>query len=84
MANDIWKPSNPIVDWFEGHPWLAAIVSLIVPGLSQILMGHFLAGAIMLVLAALTWPFLLGWVIAIIAAIHAYKITPQDEKPDEG
>lgn len=80
--SDILKPGEPLVDWFDGHPVIAALVALFLPGIPQILMGHFIAGAIFVVLACIAWPFLMGWLIHIAAAIHAYEKTPEEPTRD--
>lgn len=78
----MWEAGKPLVDWFDGHPMVAAIVALFLPGIPQILMGHFLVGIIFLIGACVAWPFLMGWLVAIIAAIHAHMVTPKEPKEE--
>lgn len=57
-------------------PFIAGILSLIVPGLGQIYNGRILAGIIWLFLALFFWGWtggLLGWVFHIISAYCAYS-----------
>ena len=57
-------------------PFIAGILSLIVPGLGQIYNGRILAGIMWLFLALFFWGWtggLLGWVFHIISAYCAYS-----------
>jgi TM2 domain-containing membrane protein YozV len=57
-------------------PFIAGILSLIVPGLGQIYNGRILAGIVWLFLALFFWGWtggLLGWVFHIIAPYCAYS-----------
>ena len=57
-------------------PFIAGILSLLVPGLGQIYNGRILAGIIWLFLALFFWGWtggLLGWVFHIISAYCAYS-----------
>ena len=57
-------------------PFIAGILSLIVPGLGQIYNGRILAGIVWLFLALFFWGWtggLLGWVFHIISAYCAYS-----------
>ncbi|AHF91559.1 hypothetical protein OPIT5_16325 [Opitutaceae bacterium TAV5] len=54
---------------------LAALASLFIPGLGQLLQGRPLMAVIMFVLAAVLWVFLLGWIIAIWSVIDAALFT---------
>ena len=57
-------------------PFIAGILSLIVPGLGQIYNGRILAGIVWLLLALFFWGWtggLLGWVFHIISAYCAYS-----------
>ena len=52
---------------------IAAIASLIIPGLGQLLQGRLLMAIIHFVLAGVLWFFLLGWIIHIWSIIDAAK-----------
>lgn len=78
MSSGIWEPGKPLVDWFDNHPVIAALVALFLPGIPQILMGHYLVGAIFIVAACIAWPFLMGWLVHVIAAVHAYDACPKE------
>ncbi len=58
------------------NPGLAAVLSLIVPGVGQFYNGRILAGVLWLVLTPGFWigtGGLLGWVFHLISAYTAYK-----------
>ncbi|MDE2886604.1 MAG: hypothetical protein OXR72_00200 [Gemmatimonadota bacterium] len=57
---------------------LAALCSLIVPGLGQLLQGRFLIALIQFCLAALLWVFLLGWLIHLWSILDAAKWKPPE------
>lgn len=42
---------------------IAALASLFIPGLGQLLQGRLIKAVFMFVLAAVLWWFLLGWVV---------------------
>jgi TM2 domain-containing membrane protein YozV len=50
---------------------LAAICSLFIPGLGQLVQGRLLMAVLMFALAALLWFFLLGWVIHLWSILDA-------------
>ena len=57
-------------------PFIAGLLSLLVPGLGQIYNGQIIMGLIWLVLTGVSWigsAGLLGWVVHIIAAYFAYS-----------
>jgi TM2 domain-containing membrane protein YozV len=57
-------------------PFIAGLLSLLVPGLGQIYNGQIILGLIWLVLTGVSWigsAGLLGWVVHIIAAYFAYN-----------
>ena len=57
-------------------PFIAGLLSLLVPGLGQIYNGQIIMGLIWLVLTGVSWigsAGLLGWVVHIIAAYFAYN-----------
>lgn len=58
------------------EPWIAGILSLLIPGLGQIYNGRIIVGVLWLVLTGFSWigsAGLLGWVIHLIAAWCAYS-----------
>ena len=52
---------------------IAAIASLIIPGLGQLLQGRLLLGIVQFVLAGVLWVFLLGWIIHLWSVIDAAR-----------
>jgi len=57
-------------------PFLAGILSLVVPGLGQFYNGRVLAGIVWLLLAIFVWGWtfgLFGWVFHLISAYCAYS-----------
>lgn len=50
---------------------VAAILSLFVPGLGQIVQGRVGIGILMLVLAVFSWFVLMGWVVHIWSVLDA-------------
>ena len=62
-------------------PFIAGILSLIIPGLGQFYNGRILAGIVWLLLALFFWGWtwgLLGWVFHIIAAYCAYSYAKEN------
>jgi TM2 domain-containing membrane protein YozV len=58
------------------EPWIAGVLSLLVPGLGQIYNGRYIIGIIWLVITGFSWigsAGLLGWVVHFIAAWCAYS-----------
>jgi TM2 domain-containing membrane protein YozV len=55
---------------------LAAICSVIIPGLGQLVQGRLLAAIIQFSLAALLWLVLLGWLVHIYSIIDAARFKP--------
>lgn len=55
----------------SGGNVLAAICSLFIPGLGQLVQGRLLMAILMFVLAGVLWFFLLGWIIHIWSIIDA-------------
>ncbi len=55
----------------SGGNVLAAICSLFIPGLGQLVQGRLLMAIVMFVLAGALWFFLLGWIIHIWSIIDA-------------
>ena len=63
------------------EPFIAGILSLLVPGLGQIYNGRVLPGIIWLLLALFVWGWtfgLFGWVFHIIAAYCAYSYAKEN------
>ena len=58
---------------------LAALCSLFVPGLGQLLQGRFLIAVIQFLAAALLWFVLMGWVIHLWSILDAARWKPSDE-----
>lgn len=58
------------------NPGIAAVLSLILPGVGQIYNGHFLWGVFWLIITPGFWigtGGMLGWVCHLIAAYQAYR-----------
>ncbi len=56
---------------------IAALASFFIPGLGQLLQGRLGMAAIMFVLAAVLWWFLLGWVIHLWSILDAALWKPK-------
>jgi TM2 domain-containing membrane protein YozV len=50
---------------------IAALASFFIPGLGQLLQGRLLKAAVMFVLAAILWWFLLGWIVHLWSILDA-------------
>jgi hypothetical protein len=59
----------------SGGNVLAALASLLIPGLGQLLQGRFLISVFQFILAVWLWFFFLGWVIHIWSILDAAKWT---------
>lgn len=57
---------------------LAAICSLFIPGLGQLVQGRVLKAVVMFVLAAALWFFWLGWIIHLWSIIDAALFKPNN------
>jgi TM2 domain-containing membrane protein YozV len=55
---------------------IAALASLVVPGLGQLLQGRLLRAAFQFVLAALLWLVLLGWLVHLWSILDAALFEP--------
>ena len=58
------------------NPWIAGILSLIIPGLGQIYNGRIIIGIIWLLVTGVSWIGsigFMGWVVHFIAAWCAYS-----------
>jgi hypothetical protein len=56
---------------------LAALGSIFIPGLGQLLQGRLLMAIIQFVLAVVLWFFLLGWVIHLWSVLDAALWKPK-------
>ena len=63
----------------SGGNVLAALASLIIPGLGQLLQGRLVMAIIHFVLATILWFFLLGWIVHLWSILDAAKFKPQNE-----
>ncbi|MGF1670661.1 MAG: hypothetical protein ACFCU6_09445 [Balneolaceae bacterium] len=61
----------------SGGNVLAALCSLFIPGLGQLLQGRLLIAVIMFVAAGALWYVLLGWIIHLWSIIDAAKFKPK-------
>ena len=52
---------------------LAAIASLFIPGLGQLLQGRLLLAVFMFILAGFLWIFYLGWIIHLWSVVNAAR-----------
>ena len=57
----------------SGGNVLAALASLFIPGLGQLLQGRLLMAILQFVLAAILWFFLLGWIIHLWSILDAAR-----------
>ena len=57
---------------------LAALCSLLVPGLGQLLQARLLMALIQFILAAVLWFVLMGWVIHLWSVLDAARWKPVD------
>jgi TM2 domain-containing membrane protein YozV len=55
---------------------IAALASFFIPCLGQLLQGRLMKAAIMFVLAAILWWFLLGWIIHLWSILDAAMWKP--------
>lgn len=63
----------------SGGNVLAALCSLLVPGLGQLLQGRLIMAIVHFVLAALLWLIMLGWIIHLWSILDAARFTPKDD-----
>lgn len=69
----------------KSNPGLAAVLSLIIPGVGQIYNGAFLRGIFWLIITPGFWigsAGLLGWVCHLIAAYTAYSYAVSSNEPN--
>ncbi|MCF8306061.1 MAG: hypothetical protein K9I71_07155 [Ignavibacteriales bacterium] len=57
---------------------IAALASLFIPGLGQLLQGRLLMALIQFSLAAILWVVLLGWIIHLWSILDAAKFRGRD------
>ncbi|NIR51317.1 hypothetical protein GWO43_22280 [candidate division KSB1 bacterium] len=62
----------------SGGNVLAALASLLIPGLGQLLQGRLLIAIVHFVLAGALWVFLLGWLIHLWSILDAAKYQPKN------
>ena len=62
----------------SGGNVLAALCSLFIPGLGQLLQGRILMAIIQFVLAASLWFIFMGWVIHFWSIIDAARFKPKN------
>jgi TM2 domain-containing membrane protein YozV len=55
---------------------IAALASFFIPGLGQLLQGRLIKAALMFLMAAVLWIFLLGWVIHLWSILDAALYKP--------
>ncbi len=60
----------------SGGNVLAALASLFIPGLGQLLQGRLWMAIAHFVLAGVLWVFLLGWIIHLWSILDAAKFKP--------
>ncbi len=61
----------------SGGNVIAALASLFIPGLGQLLQGRLLMAIFMFVFAALLWFILLGWIIHLWSILDAARFKPR-------
>jgi TM2 domain-containing membrane protein YozV len=57
---------------------IAALASFFIPGLGQLIQGRLVKAAVMFVLAAVLWWFLLGWIIHLWSILDAALWKPRE------
>ncbi len=58
---------------------IAALASFFIPGLGQLIQGRLIRAAVMFMLAAVLWWFLLGWIIHLWSILDAALWNPRGE-----
>ena len=56
---------------------IAALCSLFIPGLGQLIQGRLLAAIVQFILASVLWWFLLGWVVHLYSILDAALFKPK-------
>ena len=57
---------------------IAALASVVIPGLGQLIQGRLLKAVVMFVLAGILWWFLLGWIIHLWSILDAALWKPRE------
>ena len=57
---------------------IAALASVVIPGLGQLIQGRLVKAVVMFVLAAILWFFLLGWIIHLWSILAAALWMPRE------
>jgi TM2 domain-containing membrane protein YozV len=57
---------------------IAAVCSLFIPGLGQLVQGRFLKAVLMFVLAGVLWIFWMGWIIHLWSILDAAMFKPNN------
>ncbi len=57
---------------------IAALASVVIPGLGQLIQGRLVKAVVMFVLAAILWFFLLGWIIHLWSILDAALWKPRE------
>ncbi len=60
----------------SGGNVLAALCSVFIPGLGQLLQGRLIMAVLMFLLAGALWTIMLGWIIHLWSIIDAAKFRP--------
>jgi len=61
----------------SGGNVIAALASLIIPGLGQLLQGRLFMSIFMFILAVILWASALGWIIHLWSTLNAAKFRPK-------
>jgi len=61
----------------SGGNVIAALASLFIPGLGQLLQGRLIMSVFMFISAAALWIILLGWIIHLWSILDAAKFSPK-------
>lgn len=59
---------------------IAALCSLFIPGLGQLLQGRWIKGAIMFLAAAALWFIMMGWIVHLWSIVDAAMFKPATNK----
>jgi TM2 domain-containing membrane protein YozV len=59
---------------------IAALASLLVPGLGQLLQGRLVMAIVQFALGLILWFFLLGWIVHLWSIVDAARWTPGDAR----
>ena len=67
----------------SGGNVVAALCSLLIPGLGQLLQGRFFTAVATFWLAFFMWFLMMGWLIHLLACLDAAKFVPKHLRPPE-